>query len=111
MRDVDREMKSNHLLNTGGREVDINSENPHILCHSWIFFKFLQEQTILQIEKLQQKKRTQNHQNLSLSRCIAKKTEAWLTCSPVKYAKNDYLRAGYGDLQQGYWVYIDRKRK
>jgi hypothetical protein len=57
MRDVDREMKSNHLLNTGGREVDINSENPHILCHSWIFFKFLQEQTILQIEKLQQKKK------------------------------------------------------
>jgi hypothetical protein len=65
MRDVDREMKSNHLLNTGRREVDINSENPHILCHSRIFFKFLKEQTILQIEKLQPK--TKNPKPLSFS--------------------------------------------
>ena len=25
--------RSGDLLNTGGREVDVNSEDPHILCH------------------------------------------------------------------------------
>ena len=95
MRDVDREMKSNHLLNTGRREVDINSENPHILCHSWIFYKFLKEQTILQIKKLQPKKQEHKTTKTSLFLDVLLKTKRLgFTCSPVKYAKIDYLRAG-----------------
>jgi hypothetical protein len=62
----------------------MHSEDSHILCHSWIFFKFLKKQTSLEIKKL--KKKEPKRTELSLSWSIAREKERFgFNWSLVKY--------------------------